>query len=68
MLSFLMLILAGLAVVAGYAIITAVGFGSILAIIISWNRNGSVLWAVLHGWLGWFYVIYHCLQRKSATH
>ena len=32
--------------------------GSILAIVISWEDNWSILWALLHGTLGWIYVFY----------
>jgi len=38
-------------------------FGSTLAIVISWSINHSILWAVLHGIFGWFYVIYYILTR-----
>jgi hypothetical protein len=47
--------------------VTAVGFGSILAMIISWSRNSSVLWAIIHGWCSWLYIIYYCLQRKKLS-
>jgi len=35
-----------------------IGFGCALAITISWSVNHSIWWAVLHGILGWIYVIY----------
>ena len=35
-----------------------VGFGSALAIAISYANNHSILWAIIHGILGWLYVIY----------
>ena len=38
-------------------------FGSALAIAISWSTNQSVLWAILHGFLSWFYVIWHVIAR-----
>ena len=38
-----------------------VSFGSALAIVISYNANHSILWAIIHGILGWFYVIYFAL-------
>jgi ABC-type Fe3+-siderophore transport system permease subunit len=41
-----------------------VGFGSVLAIVCSWARNRSILWAILHGMLSWFYVIYFALTRQ----
>lgn len=40
-----------------------ISFGSVLAIVISWSINKSVLWAILHGILGWIYVIYYILIR-----
>jgi len=42
----------------------SIGIGSIIAIMASWTRNQSVLWAVLHAFLGWFYVIYYVLTRR----
>lgn len=38
-------------------------FGTALAIAISWSVNNSVLWAILHGLLSWFYVIWHVVTR-----
>jgi hypothetical protein len=35
-----------------------VGFGSALAMAISFNVNQSIGWAILHGLFSWFYVIY----------
>lgn len=35
--------------------------GIILAVILSWQRNHSILWAILHGCLSWLYVIYYGL-------
>lgn len=42
---------------------TGVGFGSVLAITISWSLNQSILWAIIHGIFSWFYVIYYALIR-----
>ncbi|MGG5576061.1 hypothetical protein ACPDHL_01805 [Myroides sp. C15-4] len=39
--------------------------GSVIAIVASWSRNASVLWAILHGLLGWIYVIYFVLSPKK---
>jgi hypothetical protein len=41
-----------------------VGFGSDLAIAISYTANHSILWAIVHGVLGWLYVIYYALFRS----
>jgi hypothetical protein len=38
-----------------------VGFGSALAIAISYTNNHSILWAIIHGILGRLYVIYVAL-------
>ncbi|MEY3395768.1 MAG: hypothetical protein RL346_2005 [Verrucomicrobiota bacterium] len=38
-----------------------IGLGTIIAVIISWSTNHSILWAVIHGILSWFYVIYYAL-------
>jgi hypothetical protein len=40
-----------------------IGFGSALAIAISWSANHSILWAIIHGILSWLYVIYFALTR-----
>ena len=42
-----------------------VGLGTIIAVVISWSRNKSILWAILHGILGWFYVIYAIIVGKK---
>ena len=34
------------------------GFGSALAIVLSYVKNSNIFWAILHGILSWFYVIY----------
>lgn len=39
------------------------GFGSVLAITISWSLYESVLWATVHGVLSWSYVIYFVATR-----
>lgn len=39
-----------------------IGFGSALAITISWSANHSILWAILHGLFGWFYVVYYAIR------
>ncbi|TXT21078.1 MAG: hypothetical protein FD134_2763 [Gallionellaceae bacterium] len=38
-----------------------VSLGTVLAIIISWSVNHSILWALVHGFLGWIYVLYYVL-------
>lgn len=38
-------------------------FGSALAIAISWSLHKSILWACIHGFFSWLYVIYYALTR-----
>ena len=44
---------------------TAVGIsmGSALAMILSYSVNKGILWAILHGILSWFYVIYFAVAK-----
>ncbi|MEN9611643.1 MAG: hypothetical protein RLZZ628_2457 [Bacteroidota bacterium] len=37
--------------------------GSVLAIVCSMKRNHSILWAIIHAFLGWIYVVYYVLTR-----
>ena len=39
-----------------------IGIGSALAMILSFQLNHSILWAILHGIFSWFYVIYRAIQ------
>jgi hypothetical protein len=41
-----------------------IGIGSALAIVCSWQRNRSILLAILAGIFSWFYVIYFALTRR----
>ena len=40
-----------------------IGFGSALAIAISWSEHHSILLAIVHGFLSWLYVIWFALTR-----
>ncbi len=42
-----------------------VGLGTVIAVVISWSRNKSILWAIIHGILGWLYVIYALIFPKK---
>jgi hypothetical protein len=42
-----------------------IGLGTIVAVVVSWSRNKSILWAIIHGILGWLYVIYALLVPKK---
>jgi branched-subunit amino acid transport protein len=43
---------------------TGYGLGAIIAVACSWQRNRSILWAILAGILAWIYVIYFALTRR----
>ena len=47
----------------GTRCVGGIGFGSALAIVISWSLHQSILWAIIHGVFSWFYVIYHAFTR-----
>ena len=40
----------------------AVSIGAILAVVISYVKWGSIGWAILHGLLNWFYVLYYIIK------
>jgi hypothetical protein len=40
-----------------------VSFGSALAITISWGLHHSILWAIIHGFLSWLYIIWYAITR-----
>ncbi len=44
---------------------TGIGLGSAIAVVCSWQRNRSILWAILAGILSWFYVIYFAVTRRA---
>jgi hypothetical protein len=46
------------------AVQSGIGLGSVIAVVCSWDRNRSILWAILAGILSWFYVIYFALTRR----
>jgi hypothetical protein len=42
---------------------TGIGLGSVIAVVCSWERNRSILWAILAGLFSWLYVIYFAATR-----
>jgi hypothetical protein len=42
---------------------SGIGIGTIIAMIISWGRNKSILWCIFHGFCGWLYVIYYFVTK-----
>ena len=45
-------------------ITAGVGFGSALAMVISYDTYHSILWAIIHGFFSWFYVIYFAVLHR----
>lgn len=43
-----------------------IGLGSAIAVAISWNLHQSIIWAAIHGFFGWFYVIWHAFTRPGG--
>lgn len=43
---------------------SGISMGCALSIVLSWESNHSVLWAILHGILSWFYVVWWCIQNR----
>ncbi|QBP43017.1 hypothetical protein E2636_02860 [Paenisporosarcina antarctica] len=39
-----------------------IGFGTCLSMVISYTAYQSIGWAILHGFLGWLYVIYYMIK------
>ena len=37
--------------------------GSIIAVIVSYSANHSIGWAIIHGLLGWIYVLYYWITQ-----
>ncbi len=45
----------------GNTVKTGITFGTCLAMVISYTNWHSIFWAIIHGLLSWFYVIYYIL-------
>ena len=43
-----------------------VGLGTVIAVVVSWSRNRSILWAIFHGLCSWLYVIYFALTEGNT--
>ena len=43
-----------------------IGLGTVIAAIASWERNKSILLAIIHGFFSWLYVIYFVITRKKS--
>jgi ABC-type Fe3+-siderophore transport system permease subunit len=47
----------------GTVVKSGIGFGSALAIVISYTAHKLVLWAIIHGIFSWFYVVYFLIKQ-----
>ena len=47
-----------------YIVSSGVSMGSALAMILSYVEHKSILWAIFHGILGWFYVLYYVIVYR----
>lgn len=50
----------------GSAAKAGIGLGTAIAVAISWSVNKSIIWAIVHGVLGWLYIIYYALTRPGG--
>jgi len=46
-----------------FAVQHGYSLGSIIAVAVSWSLNHSIIWAILHGLFGWFYVVYYLIFK-----
>ena len=46
-----------------FAVEHGYSLGSIIAVAVSWSLNHSIIWAILHGLFGWFYVVYYLIFK-----
>ena len=60
------MILADIANQAAHTVTTSgISLGAAIAVVCSWQRNRSIVWAIIAGVLSWFYVIYFALTRGA---
>jgi hypothetical protein len=50
-------------VVAG----SSIGLGAAIAVVMSWTANKAIGWAIIHGILGWVYVVYYLFTHHDWT-
>jgi hypothetical protein len=41
--------------------------GAVLAALLSWKVNHHILWALVHAFFSWFYVIYHWIRWGNIS-
>lgn len=47
-----------------YLVSGGISMGSALAMILSYVEHKSILWAIFHGILSWFYVAYYAIVYR----
>ncbi len=35
--------------------------GTVLAVLVSWHLNHDVVWAIVHGFFSWWYLLYYAV-------
>ena len=35
--------------------------GTVLAVLVSWHLNHDVVWAIIHGFFSWWYLVYYAI-------
>lgn len=45
---------------------SGIGLGSLLAVIISYSTWHHIGWMILHGFLGWIYVLYYLIRYGAS--
>lgn len=45
---------------------SGISLGTALAIVCSWERNKSILWALIAGIFSWLYVLYFAISRRPG--
>lgn len=61
----MIMILADVTNQAAHTVTTSgISLGSAIAVVCSWQRSRSIIWAIVAGILSWFYVIYFALTRR----
>lgn len=51
---------------ASQVTVSTLTLGSVLAVVCSWERNRSILWAIIASLFSWFYVLYFALTRRDS--
>ena len=49
---------------ADNVVFSGVSLGTVIAVVVSWTTNHSILWCLFHGFFGWFYLIYYVLSGQ----